>query len=229
MKNPQILLVEDDPSLGFVLQDNLRLRGYGVSLCKDGEAGLQMFQKENFDLCILDVMLPKQDGFTLGKTIRATNSHIPILYLTAKSMMEDKLEGFKAGGDDYITKPFNIEELVLRIEVFLKRSTLSTDSGKVVSIGDYQFDQQNLQLTHLQHGSKILTIKESQVLNLLFLNRDRVVRREEILTRVWGEDDYFMGRSMDVFISKLRKYLKEDKRIEIVNYHGVGFRLELKI
>lgn len=229
MKTPQILLVEDDPSLGFVLQDNLKLRGYGVSLCSDGEAGLLMFQKENFDLCILDVMLPKQDGFTLGKTIRGANAHIPILYLTAKSMMEDKIEGFKSGGDDYIAKPFNIEELVLRIEVFLKRSSLSNNaSGKIVAIGEYHFDHQNLSLAHPLHGNKILTVKESQVLNLLFLNRDRVVKREEILTRVWGEDDYFMGRSMDVFISKLRKYLKEDKRIEIVNYHGVGFRLEIK-
>ena len=226
MKIPQILLVEDDPNLGFVLQDNLKLRGYGVSLCSDGEVGLAMFQKENFNLCILDVMLPKQDGFTLGKAIRKSNAQIPILYLTAKSMMEDKLEGFKSGGDDYITKPFSIEELVLRIEVFLKRSSLSTpESAKIVAIGDYQFDHQNFQLAHPQRGNKILTVKESEVLNLLFLNRDRVVRREEILTRVWGEDDYFMGRSMDVFISKLRKYLKEDPRIEIMNYHGVGFRL----
>lgn len=228
MPRPKILLVEDDPSLGFVLQDNLSMRGYEICLRPDGESGLQTFKSDVFDLCILDVMLPKIDGFTIGKTIRETNKQIPILFLTAKSMTEDKLEGFKLGGDDYITKPFNIDELVARIEVFLRRP-LKTVSvvEKIFSLGNYQFDHENLRLQH-SSGDKILTVKESEVLKMLFLNRDRILKREEILTSVWGEDDYFMGRSMDVFISKLRKYLKDDPKIEIVNFHGVGFKLEIK-
>lgn len=229
MNKPKILLVEDDPSLGFVMQDNLSLRGYDIQLCEDGDKGLDAFQKKPFDLCILDVMLPKRDGFSLGKTIRENNQQVPILFLTAKSMTEDKLEGFKLGGDDYITKPFNMEELVMRIEVFLKRSSNATsDVEKIFSIGNFRFDHTNLRLTNQSGEHKVLTTKESEVLKLLYLNRERVMKREEILTRVWGEDDYFMGRSMDVFISKLRKYLKDDPGIEIVNYHGVGFKLELK-
>ena len=229
MKRPRILLVEDDASLGYVLQDNLQLRGYDIRLCSDGDSGLQEFKKEIFDLCILDVMLPKLDGFSLGKNIRQLNQQIPILFLTAKAMDEDKLDGFKSGGDDYITKPFNIEELVMRMEVFLKRPNKSTrPNGKVFSLGDFTFDHENLKIQHPKSGSKILTVKEAEVLKLLFLNRDRIMKREEILKLVWGEDDYFMGRSMDVFISKLRKYLKDDPRIEIVNYHGVGFKLEMR-
>jgi DNA-binding response OmpR family regulator len=229
MKKPRILLVEDDPNLGYVLQDNLQLRGYDISLCQDGDAGLEKFRQETFDLCVLDVMLPKRDGLALGKIIRQSNQHIPILFLTAKSMAEDKIDGFKSGGDDYVTKPFNIEELVMRIEVFLRRaSSAPVEPEKILRIGAFHFDHGNLTLAHEKNGIKILTVKEADVLKLLFLNRDRVMKREEILTRVWGEDDYFMGRSMDVFISKLRKYLKEDPKLEIVNYHGVGFRLEIK-
>lgn len=228
MHKPKILLVEDDPNLGFVLQDNLTMRGYETCLRADGELGLHAFENDAFDLCILDVMLPKVDGFTLGKSIREANQQIPILFLTAKSMTEDKLEGFKLGGDDYITKPFNIEELVARIEVFLKRPLKSNSTiEKIFSLGNYQFDHENLRLQH-SNGDKVLTVKESEVLKMLFLNRDRILKREEILTSVWGEDDYFMGRSMDVFISKLRKYLKDDPSIEIVNFHGVGFKLEIK-
>jgi DNA-binding response OmpR family regulator len=228
MHKPKILLVEDDPNLGFVLQDNLTMRGYETCLRADGEQGLQAFKNDIFDLCILDVMLPKVDGFTLGRSIREANQQIPILFLTAKSMTEDKLEGFKLGGDDYITKPFNIEELVARIEVFLKRPLKSNSAiEKIFSLGNYQFDHENLRLQH-SNGDKVLTVKESEVLKMLFLNRERILKREEILTSVWGEDDYFMGRSMDVFISKLRKYLKDDPKIEIVNFHGVGFKLEIK-
>jgi len=228
MSKPRILLVEDDPNLGFVLKDNLSLRGYDVRLCNDGDAGLLAFQSGKFDLCILDVMLPRQDGFTLSKNIRHVNQQIPILFLTAKSMTEDKLEGFKIGGDDYITKPFNIEELAMRIEVFLRRSLKPIpETQKIFLLGNFQFDHENLRL-NCNGNYKILTTKESEVLKLLFLNRDRVMKREEILTRVWGEDDYFMGRSMDVFISKLRKYLKDDPKIEIVNYHGIGFKLEIR-
>ncbi len=225
----KILLVEDDPSLGFVIKDNLVLKGYHVTLCTDGDAAEQIFYRHPFDLCIFDVMLPKKDGFTLAKGIREKNKGIPILFLTAKSMMEDKLAGFQTGGDDYITKPFSLEELVFRIEVFLRRSngqSVLTDE-KTVQVGRYTFDPSNLTLKN-QATEKNLTQKESEVLKLLYQNRDRVLKREEILKHIWGDDDYFMGRSMDVFISKLRKYLRDDPSVQIVNYHGVGFRLEVR-
>lgn len=228
MKKSKILLVEDDTSLGFVLKDNLTLRGYDIMLFADGESGIKAFQPGVFDLCILDVMLPKIDGFTIGKAIREYDKQIPILFLTAKSMNEDKLEGFRLGGDDYITKPFNMDELVARIEVFLNRpNKIVEQTEKVFKLGSFLFDHANLSLRINSH-EKILTVKESEVLKMLFLNRDRILKREEILNQVWGEDDYFMGRSMDVFISKLRKYLKEDPNIEIVNFHGVGFKLEIR-
>lgn len=222
----KILLVEDDPSLGFVVKDNLNHKGYELTLCANGEEGQAAFDAGNFDLCILDVMMPKKDGFSLAKAIREKNTQIPILFITAKSMLEDKISGFNAGGDDYIVKPFSIEELCLRIEVFLRRSkTQETKIESIFPLGNFQFDCANLVLQHAT-GSKTLTQKEADVLKLLCENKDRVLKREEILKAVWGDDDYFMGRSLDVFISKLRKYLKEDPGVEIVNYHGVGFRLE---
>jgi DNA-binding response OmpR family regulator len=208
----RILLVEDDPSLGFVIKDNLSLKGYDVTLCTDGEAAEHTFNTSAFQLCIFDVMLPKKDGFSLARHVRSRNKNIPILFLTAKAMMEDKLAGFQTGADDYITKPFSLEELLCRIEVFLRRS--------------YEFDYTTLTLKN-PASEKTLTQKEAEVLQLLYYNRHRVLKREEILKEVWGDDDYFMGRSMDVFISKLRKYLKEDPAVQIVNYHGVGFRLEV--
>jgi DNA-binding response OmpR family regulator len=222
----KILLVEDDPSLAFVIADNLRMKGYDVMLCTDGEAGEKMFDTQSFDLCIFDVMLPKMDGFTLARNVRRKNQKVPILFLTAKAMMEDKLEGFETGGDDYITKPFSLDELFCRIEVFIRRShePVKADVSHL-QLGKYIFDYTNLLLK--QDGvEKTLTQKEADVLKLLYENRDHVLKREEILKSVWGDDDYFMGRSMDVFISKLRKYLREDPAIQIVNYHGVGFRLE---
>jgi DNA-binding response OmpR family regulator len=223
----RILLVEDDPSLGFVIKDNLCMRGYDVTLCKDGDEGEKSFRSTFYNLCIFDIMLPKKDGFSLARSVRSTNATIPILFLTAKSMMEDKLEGFRSGADDYITKPFSLEELLCRIEVFLRRSPMQAGlEVKVVSLGQYQFDFSNLTLTK-DSSEKTLTQKEAEVLKLLYHNRDRVLKREEILKHVWGDDDYFMGRSMDVFISKLRKYLKEDSSVQIVNYHGVGFKLEV--
>jgi DNA-binding response OmpR family regulator len=223
----RILLVEDDPNLGFVIKDNLVIRGYDVMLCKDGEEGENVFYDENFNLCIFDVMLPKKDGFSLARSIRQKNKNVPILFLTAKSMTEDKLEGFQSGADDYITKPFSLEELFYRIEVFLKRASVQVGSDeKVFSLGHFEFDFSNLVLKNSK-TEKLLTQKEAEVLKLLYQNRERVLKREEILKHVWGDDDYFMGRSMDVFISKLRKYLKEDESIQIVNYHGVGFKLEI--
>lgn len=222
----KILLVEDDPNLGFVIRDNLETKGYSVSLCTDGEQGLQKFTSEAFDLCILDVMLPKKDGFTLARDIRTTNKEIPILFVTAKVMMEDKVSAFELGGDDYITKPFSMEELCLRIEVFLRRTSGNGPLTEHFTLGSFRFDCHNLALIH-SSGNKSLTQKEAEVLKLLCLNKDKVLKREEILKNVWGDDDYFMGRSMDVFISKLRKYLKEDSSVQITNYHGVGFKLEI--
>jgi DNA-binding response OmpR family regulator len=226
----KILLVEDDPNLGFVIQDNLSLKGYDVTLCKDGEEGEATFNQHAFHLCILDVMLPKKDGFTLAKNIRQKNHGVPILFLTAKSMTEDKLAGFQTGADDYITKPFSLDELIYRIEVFIRRSSGQPQqviSDKIFHVGGFSFDPSRLTLKN-NASEKTLTQKEAEVLKLLYQNRDRVLKREEILKQVWGDDDYFMGRSMDVFISKLRKYLKDDPAIQIVNYHGVGFRLEVR-
>jgi DNA-binding response OmpR family regulator len=225
--NARVLLIEDDPNLGFVLKDNLFHKGYDVTLCVDGEEGEKVFSEKNFDLCLLDVMLPKKDGFTLALNIRKRNPDVPILFITAKSMLEDKVHGFTSGGDDYLVKPFSMEELYLRMEVFLRRTGTSAPSAtREVSLGSYTFDYSTFTLVHAS-GKKGLTQKEAQVLYLLCDNQHRVLKREEILKKVWGDDDYFMGRSMDVFISKLRKYLKEDPSIQIVNYHGVGFRMEI--
>jgi DNA-binding response OmpR family regulator len=226
MIHNKILVVEDDASLGFVIKDNLDRAGYQITLCTDGETGEKCFHSNHFDLVILDIMLPKKDGFSVAKSIRATNREIPILFLTAKSMAEDKIEGFKLGGDDFIIKPFNMEELIYRIEVFLRRKS-NHFQDPVISFGDTSIDFKNLQL---KSGDQITTLtqKEGDLLKLLIENQDKVLKREEILTTIWGDDDYFAGRSMDVFISKLRKYLKDDPNTNIVNYHGVGFKLETK-
>ena len=223
----KILLVEDDPALGFVIKDNLTMKGYEVTLCADGDDGQKAFHHQPFDLCIFDVMMPKKDGFTLAKNIREKNQQVPILFVTAKSMVEDRIKGFNAGGDDYIIKPFSMEELYLRIEVFLRRSNGLNAKEETFQLGQYTFDCVNLTLLQAT-GPKVLTEKESGVLKLLCLHKGRVLKREEILKAVWGDDDYFLGRSLDVFISKLRKYLKNDPAVEIVNYHGVGFRLETR-
>ncbi len=228
-KRKKILVVEDDPNLGYVIKDNLVLKGYEVILATDGSAAEDIFNANGFDLCIFDVMLPRKDGFTLAKEIRQKDDQVPILFLTAKSMVEDKLAGFQSGGDDFITKPFSLDELICRIEVFLKRSNgaAKADDEGIFTLGKFRFDP--LRLTLKNHSSeKTLTQKEADVLKLLYRNRDRVLKREEILKSIWGDDDYFMGRSMDVFISKLRKYLRDDPDVQIVNYHGVGFRLEVR-
>lgn len=227
MERKRILLVEDDPSLGYVIQDNLTLKGYQVTLCTDGQEGEDAFVQDHFDLCILDVMLPRKDGFSLARSIRQRSREVPIIFLTAKAMLEDKLNGFRTGADDYVTKPFSLEELLFRIEVFLRRTHDAHISDKIINVGKFQFDPFSFTLTY-DGQEKTLTQKEAEVLKLLYRNRNRVLKREEILTQVWGDDDYFMGRSMDVFISKLRKYLKTDPDIQIVNYHGVGFRLEIR-
>ncbi len=226
MSDTSILLVEDDESLGFVIKDNLELRGYNVTWCKDGISGMQSCRTGEHQLCIVDVMLPKKDGFSLAEEIRSENHHIPILFLTAKSMLEDKLEGFRRGGDDYISKPFSMDELVYRIEVFLRRSE-ARNRKNTYWLGEYEFDFNNLRLSRNGHD-QMLTQKEAEVLKYLADNMDQVVKRENILKAIWGEDDYFMGRSLDVFISKLRKYLKSEPGLEITNFHGVGFKLTLR-
>ncbi len=224
MSRAKILLVEDDANLGFVVKDNLEMEGFAVTLYDDGEKGWQGFTGGTFDLCILDVMLPRKDGFELARAIRQRDEAVPILFLTAKSMKEDRIAGFKTGADDYLTKPFSIEELVLRIEVFLRRSGHGPATGSVYPLGDLVLDYQNL-LLRGKGGSLGITQREADLLRLFCTHRDQVLRREDILRRIWGDDDYFMGRSLDVFISRLRKYLREDPRLEIQNVHGVGFRL----
>ncbi len=225
----KILLIEDDPNLGFILNENLELQGFKVKLCSDGEEGVAAYHQEVFDLCLIDVMLPKKDGFTLAREIRKTNQDIPIIFLTAKSLKDDRIEGFKIGGDDYITKPFSMEELVLRIQAVLKRTNpIAGHKGKnIFTIGKYTFDydQQNLQISSKPQK---LTSKESELLKLLCLHINDTLERELALKLVWGEDSYFNGRSMDVFISKLRKYLREDRNVEIVNVHGRGFKLVVR-
>lgn len=226
----KILLVEDDPNLGMLLQDYLQLKGkFEVVLAKDGEEGLQAFTKGHFDLCILDVMMPKKDGFTLGKDIRKINGGVPIIFATAKTMIEDKSEAYNLGGDDYITKPFRIEELLLRINALLKRVT---DSDKRESaaqetnfvIGKYHFDY-TAQLIRFNERQQKVSTKEAELLRLLCLRKNEVLTREEALISIWHDDNYFNGRSMDVFLSKLRKYLKDDPNVEIINVHGKGYKL----
>jgi len=219
-----LLYVEDDESLSFVTRDNLELQGYEVTYCKDGQQAMQVIAEQSFDLCILDVMLPEVDGFALAKEIRRTDTHVPILFLTAKSLKEDRIFGLKLGADDYITKPFSIEELILRIEVFLRRSGVRQPiAAATTNIGRYEFDYPNLALSCNGETNR-LTQKEADLLKFLSENRNQVVKRSTILEQLWGEDDYFLGRSLDVFISRLRKYLRQDENIKIENIHSVGFR-----
>lgn len=223
MKVINILLAEDDKNLGFVVKDNLVHEGFDVTLCEDGLQALSTFKSGSFNLCVLDVMLPKMDGFELAEQIRNRDRDIPILFLTAKSMIEDRLEGFKKGGDDYITKPFSMEELIYRVNVFLKRSSSIKDHDLPYKIGAYTFDYNNLTLS-INSTIQKLTQKEADVLQLFCDHQGEVLKRKFILKQIWGSDDYFLGRSMDVFISKIRKYLKKDRSISITNYHGIGFK-----
>jgi len=223
----KILLVEDDTNLGFVIADQLKSEGYQVVLCSNGQEGHMRFTEDNFHLCIFDVMMPKKDGFTLAREIRRINTETPILFLTAKSMTEDKVEGFNAGGDDYLTKPFSFDELSVRVKALLKRVNIHEEAEeKSIPLGAYVFDTENFTLKHPEF-EKTLTKKEAMVLKILCKFINSVVPRETILTAVWGQDDYFAGRSMDVFITKLRKYLSHDDSISISNVHGIGFKLEV--
>jgi DNA-binding response OmpR family regulator len=229
MSKANLLYVEDDESLSFVTRDNLELSDFAVTHCPDGPAALELIQGANFDfdLCLQDVMLPGIDGFELARCIREKNQDVPILFLTAKSLKEDRLQGLRLGADDYITKPFSIEELILKIEVFLRRNRVrpATPAFDPRRIGDYIFEIDKLQLQHKTEPARRLTRREAELLQYLSTRRDQVSERGDILEKIWGENDYFLGRSLDVFISRLRKYLREDSRIKIENIHGVGFSL----
>lgn len=225
----KILLVEDDTSLGFIISDHLKSEGYHVTLCSDGAEGFKRFNEELFHLCIFDVMMPRKDGFSLAKDVRVIDQSIPILFLTAKAMTEDKIEGFKSGGDDYLTKPFSVEELQLRLTALLKRVNIhkEVEDEQIITISDFQFDTLNFTLKHPAF-EKTLTKKEAHILKILCKFMNQVVPRELVLNAVWGQDDYFVGRSLDVFITKLRKYFADDQAIHIQNVHGIGFKLEVK-
>jgi len=224
-----ILLVEDDINLGFVIQDILKSEGFRVHLCKDGKEGLMQFNKDAYDLCLLDIMMPKKDGFSLAEDIRKIDSEIPIIFLTAREMTEDKIKGLRIGADDYITKPFSAEELILRMKAILKRSPKFKEESReknMLTIGLFTFNAANFELT-IDSKRINLTKKEADLLKILAAHMGQVIEREIIANMVWGDDSYFVGRSMDVFITKLRKHLSDDSRIAITNVHGVGFRLEV--
>jgi DNA-binding response OmpR family regulator len=228
---PTILLVEDDPNLGQLVQEYLTMKGYSTDRATDGNLGLQRFMSQSYDLCIFDVMMPKKDGFTLAKEVRMGNREVPIIFLTAKSMQEDTIQGFKVGADDYITKPFSMEELLLRIQAILRRSQRGTNAAEPnnYQIGSFSFDYPHQLLTHTADGQESqpqkLTSKESELLKLLAQNLNQPVSRSFALKMVWGDDSYFNARSMDVYVTKLRKYLKEDPSVQLVNVHGEGFKL----
>jgi len=224
----KILLTEDDQNFGDVLRSYLEMHDYQVDLAIDGEEGLKFFKKNEYDLCILDVMMPKMDGFTLATKIREENQSIPLIFLTAKTLKSDVIEGFKIGADDYITKPFNSEELLYRVQAVLKRSQKAPDpkeNVKEFNIGDYHFNYPLRILTYNEGEKQKLSPKEAELLRMFCVFKNDVLLRSDALKKIWGEDNYFTARSMDVFITKLRKYLNADDNLEIVNIHGNGFRL----
>jgi DNA-binding response OmpR family regulator len=228
MKRTKILLVEDDTSLGFLLVDFLESNGFEVKLYRDGESGINGYKAGDFDFCIFDVMLPGIDGFSLAKRVRAENKNIPIIFLTARSMKKDKIKGFDLGGDDYITKPFDEDELLCRINAIINRYNIQPDEKNFkdqFEIGKYTFDYKN-QLLTIENQSRRLTKKESEVLRQLCLSVNEIVTRDAILFSIWGDNDYFIGRSLDVFIAKLRKYLSDDPGVRINNIPKVGYVLE---
>ncbi|MDD3878219.1 MAG: response regulator transcription factor [Bacteroidales bacterium] len=227
----KILFVEDDKNLSEVTNDLLAMSGYSIKLCGDGEEALIYFRKLKFDLCIFDIMLPKIDGFELAEEIRQINREIPIIFLTAKNLKEDKIRGFKVGCDDYITKPFSGEELVLRIEAIMKRCISKERMGDDDKPIQYKFAGFNFDYTNMllkwANGERKLTKKESELLKFFLNHQNKIVTREDTLMTVWGTDSYFIGRSMDVFVTKLRKYLEMDPKVKIANIHGIGFKFEI--
>ncbi len=221
----KILLCEDDENLGMLLREYLQAKDYTAVLCPDGEAGYKEFLKTNFDICVLDVMMPKKDGFTLAQEIRQVNPDVPIIFLTAKIMKEDILEGFKLGADDYLTKPFSMEELVMRIEAILRRVRgKKSREATTYHIGRFTFDTQK-QLLCIDNKQTKLTTKENELLALLCSHANDILQRDYALKTIWIDDNYFNARSMDVYITKLRKHLKDDDQIEIINIHGKGYKL----
>ena len=223
----RILLAEDDPNLGTLLQEFLEAKDFETVLCTDGDKAFKTFSKQQFDFVILDVMMPIKDGFTVAKEIRTLNKKVPIVFLTAKSMKEDTLKGFNIGADDYITKPFSMEELLVRVNAILRRTDqaqIQGDEKRIFEIGDFAFDYDRQILKHGADETK-LTTKENELLYLLTLNKNGVLERNYALNAIWGDDNYFNGRSMDVYIAKLRKHLRPDSTIEIINIHGKGFKL----
>ncbi len=228
MANKRILLVEDDPNFGTVLKDYLEMNDYDVTHATDGLEGLIAFKNDEYDICILDVMMPKKDGFTLAKEIRSVNADIPIIFLTAKSMKEDVVKGYQVGADDYLNKPFDSEVLLYKIKAIIQRKeggTAADDERFEFEIGDFKFDSKLRQLTYKDGDPRKLSPKENKLLKLLAIYKNDLLPRELALTKIWRDDNYFTSRSMDVYIAKLRKYLKPDEKVEIVNIHGEGFRL----
>ncbi|HLN52303.1 MAG TPA: response regulator transcription factor [Lentimicrobium sp.] len=223
----RVLLAEDDRNLGNILKAYLEAKGYSTRLCINGQEAYDQFVREKYDFCIVDVMMPVKDGFTLAKEIRQHDRHIPILFLTAKSLEEDKLRGFQAGADDYLTKPFSMDELLLRMEAILRRSGISPTGNKTFKIGTLDFDY-NLQILKHDGREQRLTSKENELLRLLCENMNETLDRSFALNKIWQDDSYFNARSMDVYIAKLRKYLKDDPNIELINVHGIGFKLVVK-
>lgn len=227
----KLLLVEDDDALRFIVKDNLEQNEYAVDIAENGSQAIDLFDKNKYNLIILDVMLPKIDGFKVAEYIRKTNHDIPIIFLTARSMTEDKITGLTIGGDDYIPKPFSMEELLLKIKIFLKRSNIISggkpEESRSKKIGRFVFIPDELSLS-LDGDARKLTMKEMELIKLFSENTNKVLNRNEILERVWGSNDYFLGRSLDVFISRLRKYFKPDTNIKIINLHGIGFRFSVK-
>ncbi|MBK7233455.1 MAG: response regulator transcription factor [Saprospiraceae bacterium] len=225
MKKAKLLYAEDDETLSFITKDHLELQGYDVHHSVNGADAFEAYKKDKFDLCIFDVMLPEMDGFTLAENIRRRDQQIPILFLTAKSLKEDRIHGLKLGGDDYLTKPFSIEELILKIEIFLRRSRVfeAPSQEQEIIIGNYRYLPLEYQLIK-ESNVRVLTQRESELLDFLVKHKNKVIKRSVILENLWGEDDYFMGRSLDVFISRLRKYLSDDPAIKIDNIHGIGFK-----
>ncbi len=227
MEQEKVLLAEDDKNLGTILQSYLIAKGYPTDLCADGEEAFVKFQKGEYNICILDVMMPIKDGFTLAKEIRTMNKDIPILFLTAKTLQEDKIKGFEIGADDYISKPFSMEELLMRMKAILRRSSQNGITGSknnIYQLGNFVFDY-NRQLLTIDETEQKLTSKEAELLKLLCEYLNQVLDRSEALNKIWYDDSYFNARSMDVYVTKLRKYLKPDPNVELLNVHGVGFKL----
>lgn len=223
----KILYAEDDATIAFLTKDSLE-ENYSITHCENGQLALEKFRESTFDLCLFDIMMPKMDGFELAHAVRELNSDIPILFISAKTLKEDRIKGLRIGADDYIVKPFSIEELELKIEIFLKRSKKeNTTITKLYTIGKYRFDSSNF-LVYNDVEKIVLTQRESELLQLFLEHKNQVLKREEILKKLWGNDDYFLGRSLDVFISRLRKIISSEPNITIENLHGIGFKFNEK-